>query len=251
MSLALTHCRQLTTAGLGSFLKTKSRTRRLEHVHFQDLPALNDEVLGILATHHGQSLRKLAIYYSYQVTDRGLQEVLSAATGLRILSIQSYRMTLAVFSNPWACYPTLEYLELYGHFNRPKEFHGTTSLNSLPPAPKPDPFANLKSRIMTLSHLKELRLSATGIGKDLLTGFGHDLRIESLGLYDMGTSETFSLEWATVKTGFPHLKKLFCAFGRQQRHFCQLLAPLQVEVYPCYTIPKLASDFDDEQKIRQ
>ncbi|CAO3570774.1 unnamed protein product [Mortierella alpina] len=243
MSIALTNCRQLTAAGLGQFLKTKAGTRRLEHVHFQDIPALDDDTLRILATYHGQSLRKLTIFYSFQVSDRGLQALLSVATGLKILSLQSHQMTLAVFSKPWACCSTLEFLELYGHFSRPQRCEDV----SANPLRKPDPFTTLKSRIMTLSRLKELRLSATDIGKDLLEGFGETLRIERLGLYDMEKSETFSLEWATLPMRFPHLKKLLCVFWCQQGHFRNLLAPFNIEVCRAYKIPKLASDNDFDE----
>ncbi|KAF9954383.1 hypothetical protein BGZ70_010586 [Mortierella alpina] len=189
MSIALTKSRRLTAAGLGQFLKTKTSTR-LEHIHFQDLPALDDDNLRILATHHGQ-----------------------------------------------------KYLELYGHFSRPVRYDGA----SLNPLPAPDPFVNLRTRIMTLSRLRELRLSATDMGKNLLEGFGDDLRIERLGLYDMLQSETFSLEWATLPMRFPHLKKLFCVFWCKQEHFRALLAPINVEVSRSNRLPKLASDNDFDE----
>ncbi|KAG0200035.1 hypothetical protein BGX28_006794 [Mortierella sp. GBA30] len=272
-SLSLSSCKQLTSAGLGKFFKTHIHNR-LEHVHFCDLPALEDETLEILADHYGPNLRKLAIYYCTFVTDRGIRALLSAAGELRVLGLQAYRMTFGIFLDPWACHQTLEHLDLQGVFKRfvrNRSLMNTTSMappgdnsNSISvPLPSSssssssdavdvqariDAFSIMKTRIMMLGQLRNLRLSAAGIGNEVLEGFGQELRIEILRIYGLQSTEVYGLNWEAIKRGYPHLKQVCCGvIGVMKEELYQSLACFNVELSEASSIPELAfeNSFDD------
>ncbi|KAF9963157.1 hypothetical protein BGZ65_005510 [Modicella reniformis] len=271
-SISLSSCKKFTPAGLDRFFSNTHQL--LVHVHICDLTALHDETLEILAGRHAQSLRKLAVYFCSFVTDRGVKALLTACGELRVLGLQAYGMTTNIFEDSWACQRTLEQLDLQAVFklfgeDTPSTANGEGSSNSngnnnvdssaetwgnlqvrtwRDTMARVEAFGVTRFRLMTLLNLRNLRLSASGIGKEVLGGFGQDQRIEVLHLYGLQSTQIDSLPWKEVKMRYPFLKQIYCAtVSSMKKSIKDDLAGLNVELLASSSMPDLAfkNDFDD------
>ncbi|KAG0302914.1 hypothetical protein BGZ98_007130 [Dissophora globulifera] len=272
-SISLSSCKLFTSEGIDHFFKTTPQL--LEHVHICDLPALHDGTMQILAGRHAYSLRKLALYYCAYVTDSGIKAILSSCRELRVFGLQAYGMTSAIFEEPWACQKTLEQLDLQGVFKHVVALDtpsgmtgaagnrgdgGSTVSNGTNHAnvgefsatklwrdrqARIEAFRTTRRRLMTLSRLKNLRLFAGGIGKQVLEGFGKEQRIEVLHLYGLQSTYVDELPWAEIRTQYPYLNQVYC--GTTTKGIKEELARLNVELLTSSTIPDLAfeNNFDD------
>ncbi|KAI7822013.1 hypothetical protein BC939DRAFT_195758 [Gamsiella multidivaricata] len=284
-SISLSSCKQLTSTGLNNFFK--STHQLVAHVHLCDLAALHDETLEIVALRHAHSLRKLAIYFCAFVTDKGIKAVLTACHELRVLGLQAYGMTPTIFEEPWACRWTLEQLDLQGVFkmavDSPASGDGDSNWNTTMGGSNSgsnsnsnsntsnissnvsmgdfsatrvwrdrqariDAFEKTRLRLITLSNLKNLRLSAAGIGKEVLEGFGQHQRIEVLHLYGLQSTQVDTLPWTEIRTRYPFLRQVYCGvIGVLTKGIQDKLARLHVELLASSSIPDLAfeNNFDD------
>ncbi|KAG0366093.1 hypothetical protein BGZ54_005825 [Gamsiella multidivaricata] len=275
----------LTSTGLNNFFK--STHQLVAHVHLCDLAALHDETLEIVALRHAHSLRKLAIYFCAFVTDKGIKAVLTACHELRVLGLQAYGMTPTIFEEPWACRWTLEQLDLQGVFkmavDSPASGDGDSNWNTTMGGSNSgsnsnsnsntsnissnvsmgdfsatrvwrdrqariDAFEKTRLRLITLSNLKNLRLSAAGIGKEVLEGFGQHQRIEVLHLYGLQSTQVDTLPWTEIRTRYPFLRQVYCGvIGVLTKGIQDKLARLHVELLASSSIPDLAfeNNFDD------
>ncbi|KAG0061997.1 hypothetical protein BGZ89_011008 [Linnemannia elongata] len=228
-SISLSSCKGLTTQGLNQFFSAKGGKAveplasvsagavagsPLVHVHLCDLAALHDETLEILAVCHGGSLLKLAIYFCAFVTDRGVIALLTTCSQLRVFGLQAYGMTPAIFEKPWI-----------------------------------DGFEITKARLVTLDRLKNLRLAAGGIGKEVLSGFSNPhQRIEVLHLYGLQSTQVDTLPWTAIRTCYPYLRQVYCGvIGVIRKSIRDELVRLNVELLASSSIPDLAfeNNFDD------
>lgn len=262
-SISLSSCKGCTTQGLNQFFREKVvaavGSSPLVHVHLCDLAALHDETLEILAAHHGHSLLKLAIYFCPVVTDRGIEAILTTCSQLRVFGLQVYGMTTAIFEKPWACSKTIEQLDLQGVFKKvildPTSSIAATTNNFSAMAvwqdrqARIDGFAITKARLKTLDRLKNLRLAAGGIGKEVLGGFETpSQRIEVLHLYGLQSTQADTLPWAAIKTCYPYLRQVYCGVIEViRKSIREELTRLNVELLASSSIPDLAFEntFDD------
>ncbi|KAF9129444.1 hypothetical protein BGW39_004168 [Mortierella sp. 14UC] len=255
-SISLASCKQITTSGLDQFFH--ATVAPLIHVHLCDLASLHDKTLEILAGRHRHSLLKLAIYFCGFVTDRGVKALLTVCSQLRVFGLQAYGMTTAIFEHPWACSKTLEQLDLQGVFKltpAPSEAATTTtprrySVTALwqDRQARIDGFAVARSRLITLERLKNLRLAAGEIGKEVLGGFLPTQRIEILHLYGLQSSLVDRLPWSDIRTSYPYLRQVYCGVtGVIGTNFKDELKRLNVELLASSSIPDLAFEntFDD------
>ncbi|KAF9437473.1 hypothetical protein BGZ76_000623 [Entomortierella beljakovae] len=254
-SISLSSCKKLTPEGLNSFFQNISTS--LVHVHICDMMSLKNEGIRILSQRHSQSLRKLAIYFSPYVTDVGIKDLLATCKELRVLGIHASGATTSIFDQPWACHGTLEQLDLQGAFKSSAPEAHPDDINvrrySVTMAwrdrqAKIDAFQVTKSRLKTLSRLKNLRLSAGEIGKEVLEGFGPEQKIEVLHLYGLSSSQADSLPWKSIRTNYPYLKQLYCGvIGVLKKDIKDELFRLNIELLSTSSIPDLAfeNSFDD------
>ncbi|KAF9137702.1 hypothetical protein BGX30_009981 [Mortierella sp. GBA39] len=271
-SISLSSCRGLTTQGLNQFFSAKGNKAvipralaaagavagsPLVHVHLCDLTALHDDTLEIMAECHGRSLQKLAIYFCASVTDRGVVALLTTCSRLRVFGLQAYGMTPAIFEKPWASSKTMEQLDLQGVFKKvilgpageaaANNFSITARWQDL--QARIDGFAITKARLVTLDRLKNLRLAAGGIGKEVLSGFSNPRqRIEVLHLYGLQSTQVDTLPWTAIRTCYPHLKQVYCGvIGIIRKSIRDELTRLNVELLASSSIPDLAfeNNFDD------
>ncbi|KAF9359575.1 hypothetical protein BGX26_012019 [Mortierella sp. AD094] len=101
---------------------------------------------------------------------------------------------------------------------------------------------------MTLSRLKNLRLAAGEIGKQVLEGFGHQQKIEVLHLYGLQSSQVDQLPWSSIRAHYPYLKQIYCGvIGVLKQDVKDELARVNIELLTTSTIPDLAfeNNFDD------
>ncbi|KAF9147917.1 hypothetical protein BG015_010370 [Linnemannia schmuckeri] len=262
-SISLSSCKGLTTQGLDQFFREKGQAASagspLVHVHLCDLAALHDETLEILAACHGRSLLKLAIYFCGFVTDKGVIALLTTCSRLRVFGLQAYGMTPAIFEQPWASSRTIEQLDLQGVFKKvyldPSGAAGAATANNFSATAmwqdrqaRIDGFAITKARVITLDRLKNLRLAAGGIGKEVLGGFAPSQRIEVLHLYGLQSTQVDTLPWTAIKTCYPYLKQVYCGVvGVIRKSIRDELVRLNVELLASSSIPDLAfeNNFDD------
>ncbi|KAG0254546.1 hypothetical protein BG011_005668 [Mortierella polycephala] len=246
-SISLSSCKQLTSIGLESFFNHPDFS--FVHVHFCNIPGLRDQVLDKMVMRHGHTLRKLAVYYCAFVTENGIKSILTQGRELRVLGLQSYSMTYTIFENSWACQHTLEQLDLQGTIKRQISAYSpnSTSDKDLDLQARVAAFVILRNRVMALSGLKNLRLSANGIGKEILEGFGPQQPIRILHLYGMQSAEIQSLPWSTIRMRYPYLEQLHCGTAEQLESIGRKLAGVNVELLSGFSIPDLASvdSFDD------
>ncbi|KAG0246326.1 hypothetical protein BGX31_002937 [Mortierella sp. GBA43] len=264
-SISLSICRGLTPDGLDYFFS--NTLQPLVHIHLCNVDALRDGTLEIIAQHHGGSLQKLAVYFCGLVTDNGVKALLMSCSQLRFLGLQAYGMSTKIFESPWGCQKTLENLDLQPVF---KLFS-----NDTPSAPennvessgngssigewgnlevrkwreskaKLDAFSIIRHRLMTLSSLKNLRLSASGIERQVLGGFGQDQQIQVLHLYGLRSALIDTLPWKDIKTQYPYLKQIYCTLAGNMKSIKDELARLNIELLTS-SIPDLAfeNNFDD------
>ncbi|KAG0372087.1 hypothetical protein BGX24_000756 [Mortierella sp. AD032] len=252
-SISLSSCKRITTPGLDQFFQES--VAPLIHVHLCDLTSLHDETLEILASCHGHSLLKLAIYFCDFVTDRGVESLLAVCSQLRVFGLQAHRMTISIFEHPWACSKTLEQLDLQGIFKvipAPLAVATTGAFSATAGwrdrQARIDGFAVTRARLVTLERLKSLRLAAGGIGKEVLSGFAPTQRIEVLHLYGLQSSLVDSLPWSDIKRCYPYLRQVYCGvtsvIGKSLK---DELTRLNVELLASSSIPDLAfeNNFDD------
>ncbi|KAF8948549.1 hypothetical protein BGZ47_004285 [Haplosporangium gracile] len=262
-SISLSSCKGLTTQGLDQFFREKGQAASagspLVHVHLCDLAALHDETLEILAACHGGSLLKLAIYFCGFVTDKGVIALLMTCSRLRVFGLQAYGMTPAIFEQPWASSRTIEQLDLQGVFKKayldPSGAAGAAIANNFSATAmwrdfqaRIDGFAITKARLITLDRLKNLRLAAGGIGKEVLGGFAPSQRIEVLHLYGLQSTQVDTLPWTAIKTCYPYLRQVYCGvIGVIRKSIRDELIRLNVELLASSSIPDLAfeNNFDD------
>ncbi|KAG0214254.1 hypothetical protein BGX33_002276 [Mortierella sp. NVP41] len=250
-SISLSSCKQLSTAGLDRFFR--EAVSPLVHVHLCDQAAVRDETLEILARQHGRSLLKLAVYFCALITEKGVKALLAACSQLRVFGLQAYGMTPAIFEQPWASRQTLEQLDLQGVFKAVTDPSVATTDFSVTAQwqdrqARIDGFALTKTRLMTLVRLKNLRLAAGGIGKEVLGGFGPSQRIEVLHLYGLQSTQVDSLPWSAIKTAYPYLRQVYCnVIGVMGKSLREELDRLNVELLASSSIPDLAfeNNFDD------
>ncbi|KAG9073283.1 hypothetical protein KI688_001075 [Linnemannia hyalina] len=271
-SISLSSCKGLTTQGLNQFFSAKGDKAvaypalaaagavsgsPLVHVHLCDLTALHDDTLEIMAVCHGRSLQKLAIYFCASVTDRGVIALLTTCSQLRVFGLQAYGMTPAIFEKPWASSKTMEQLDLQGVFKKvilgpageaaANNFSITARWQDL--QARIDGFAITKARLVTLDRLKNLRLAAGGIGKEVLSGFSSPRqRIEVLHLYGLQSTQVDTLPWTAIRTCYPHLRQVYCGvIGIIRKSIREELTRLNVELLASSSIPDLAfeNNFDD------
>ncbi|KAF9544134.1 hypothetical protein EC957_012350 [Mortierella hygrophila] len=271
-SISLSSCKGLTTQGLNQFFSAKGDKAvvspalaatgavsgsPLVHVHLCDLTALHDDTLEIMAVCHGRSLQKLAIYFCASVTDRGVIALLTACSRLRVFGLQAYGMTPAIFEKPWASSKTMEQLDLQGVFKKvilgpageaaANNFSITARWQDL--QARIDGFAITKARLVTLDRLKNLRLAAGGIGKEVLSGFSNPRqRIEVLHLYGLQSTQVDTLPWTAIRTCYPHLRQVYCGvIGIIRKSIRDELTRLNIELLASSSIPDLAfeNNFDD------
>ncbi|KAG0290431.1 hypothetical protein BGZ96_006091 [Linnemannia gamsii] len=262
-SISLSSCKGCTTQGLNQFFREKAAAAAgsspLVHVHLCDLAALHDETLEILAAHHGHSLLKLAIYFCAVITDRGVEAILTSCSQLRVFGLQAYGMTTAIFEKPWACSKTIEQLDLQGVFKKitldPSSSIPATTNNFSAMAmwqerqARIDGFTITKARLKTLDRLKNLRLAAGGIGKEVLGGFeAPSQRVEVLHLYGLQSTQVDTLPWAAIKSCYPYLRQVFCGVIEViRKSIREELTRLNIELLASSSIPDLAfeNNFDD------
>ncbi|KAG0316890.1 hypothetical protein BGZ97_006204, partial [Linnemannia gamsii] len=112
-----------------------------------------------------------------------------------------------------------------------------------------DGFAITKARLRTLDRLKNLRLAAGGIGKEILGGFeAPSQRIEVLHLYGLQSTQVDTLPWTAIKTWYPSLRQVYCGvIGVFRKSIREELTRLNVELLASSSIPDLAfeNNFDD------
>ncbi|KAH7060297.1 hypothetical protein BKA57DRAFT_446841 [Linnemannia elongata] len=271
-SISLSSCKGLTTQGLNQFFSAKGGKAvdplasvsagavagsPLVHVHLCDLAALHDETLEILAVCHGGSLLKLAIYFCAFVTDRGVIALLTTCSQLRVFGLQAYGMTPAIFEKPWASSRTIEQLDLQGVFKKViLDPTGAAAANNFSAVAmwrdhqaRIDGFEITKARLVTLDRLKNLRLAAGGIGKEVLSGFSNPhQRIEVLHLYGLQSTQVDTLPWTAIRTCYPYLRQVYCGvIGVIRKSIRDELVRLNVELLASSSIPDLAfeNNFDD------
>ncbi|KAF9328289.1 hypothetical protein BGZ91_001067 [Linnemannia elongata] len=228
-----TTCKGLTTQGLNQFFSAKGGKAvepmasvsagvvagsPLVHVHLCDLAALHDETLEILA---------------------------------------AYGMTPAIFEKPWASSRTIEQLDLQGVFKKViLDPTGAAAANNFSAVAmwrdhqaRIDGFEITKARLVTLDRLKNLRLAAGGIGKEVLSGFSNPhQRIEVLHLYGLQSTQVDTLPWTAIRTCYPYLRQVYCGvIGVIRKSIRDELVRLNVELLASSSIPDLAfeNNFDD------
>ncbi|KAF8929050.1 hypothetical protein BGZ58_009192 [Dissophora ornata] len=262
-SISLSSCKQFTSAGIDKFFLTHPQP--LVHVHICALAGLHDGTLEILARHHGPALRKLAIYYCAFVSNKGIKALLMACSKLQVFGLQAYGMTPAIFEEPWACHQTLTQLDLQGVFKSAIENGAAgsgdgTGVDNVSMSDfsatrvwrdrqaRIEAFGATRLRLMTLSSLRNLRLSAGGIGKEVLEGFGLHQRIEALHLYGLQSTDVDKLPWTAIREHYPFLKQVYCGVnGVMTKGIKDDLAQLNIELLTSSSIPDLAfeNNFDD------
>ncbi|KAF9920635.1 hypothetical protein FBU30_009500 [Linnemannia zychae] len=251
-SISLSSCKRCTTSGLDQFFS--DTVSLLRHVHLCDLAALHDETLEILAHRHGKSLLKLAVYFCGLVTDRGVKALLTTCSQLRVFGLHAYGLTPTIFEQPWASCKTLEQLDLQGVFrvqpNDPitaaSNFSATTRWQDQ--KARIDGFMLTKSRLLTLERLRNLRLAAGGIGKEVLGGFSALQQIEVLHLYGLQSTQFDSLPWGDIKKYYPFLRQIYCdVMGVVNKGLRHELIQMNIELLSSSSIPDLAfeNNFDD------
>ncbi|KAI1316546.1 hypothetical protein EDD11_009885 [Mortierella claussenii] len=268
-SISLSSCKRLSSEGLIRFFG--STTQRLVHIHLCDMNAIHDATLDMVAARHAPTLRKMAIYFCAFVTDKGIKRLLATCEELRVLGLQAYGMSTNIFEQDWACQDKLEQLDLQGVFKLYVQSSEGEARNGTPcrvgdqgnmnmgdfsatrvwrdRQARLDAFEATRHRLMTLSSLRNLRLSAGGIGKEVLAGFGLEQRIEVLHLYGLQSNQVHTLQWSTIKSRYPFLKQIYCGvIGVMKQDIKDDLSRLNVELLTSSSIPDLAfeNNFDDQ-----
>jgi len=275
-SISISSCKKLTPAGLDYLFSNTPQL--LVHVHLCDVAALRDESLDILAQRHAPTLQKLAVYFCRSVTDHGVKALLTTCGQLRVLGLQAYGMSTKIFDEPWACQDTLEYLDLQtvfklfidetptiinsdgiGNNNNPSTNVDDASSSMMSwknlkvrawreIQSRIDAFGLTRRRLMTLSKLRTLRIYASGIGKEVLEGFGQDQQIQILYLYGLQSTQVDQLPWSQIRKRYPYLKQIHCpVLGDMKKDIKEELARRNIELFPSSSTPDLAfeNNFDD------